>query len=112
MVTVELRPLAWSPAWAVKAQNESAKARTISFLMKIGRAHVELQSPMYLVCRLLLEKKKTRRQPRHANTYYCLHRNEGGADCFLPVYRRPSPPHRSRARRHLTRLRRDHFPAR
>src|SRR5437764_6118705 len=25
---------------------------------KIGRAHVELQSPMYLVCRLLLEKKK------------------------------------------------------
>src|SRR5437762_4571015 len=26
--------------------------------LKIGRAHVELQSPMYLVCRLLLEKKK------------------------------------------------------
>src|SRR5437762_6690023 len=25
---------------------------------QIGRAHVELQSPMYLVCRLLLEKKK------------------------------------------------------
>src|SRR5437762_10089765 len=25
---------------------------------KIGRAHSELQSPMYLVCRLLLEKKK------------------------------------------------------
>src|SRR6202162_6535322 len=24
---------------------------------KIGRAHVELQSPRYLVCRLLLEKK-------------------------------------------------------
>src|SRR5437879_11888248 len=30
---------------------------------EIGRAHVELQSPMYLVCRLLLEKKK-RREPR------------------------------------------------
>src|SRR6476469_6962573 len=26
--------------------------------LEIGRAHVELQSPMYLVCRLLLEKKK------------------------------------------------------
>src|SRR5437762_9973713 len=25
---------------------------------EIGRAHVELQSPMYLVCRLLLEKRK------------------------------------------------------
>src|SRR4051794_22492376 len=25
---------------------------------KIGRAHVELQSPVHLVCRLLLEKKK------------------------------------------------------
>src|SRR3712207_6908674 len=27
---------------------------------KIGRAHAELQSRQYLVCRLLLEKKKTR----------------------------------------------------
>ena len=27
-------------------------------LRQIGRAHVELQSRMYLVCRLLLEKKK------------------------------------------------------
>src|SRR5258707_10847460 len=27
-------------------------------VMKIGRAHVELQSRQYLVCRLLLEKKK------------------------------------------------------
>src|SRR5437762_7689957 len=26
---------------------------------KIGRAHSELQSPMYLVCRLLLEKKNS-----------------------------------------------------
>src|SRR3712207_7325443 len=29
-------------------------------LGKIGRAHAELQSRQYLVCRLLLEKKKTR----------------------------------------------------
>src|SRR5438876_4323088 len=27
-------------------------------LLEIGRAHVELQSPVHLVCRLLLEKKK------------------------------------------------------
>src|SRR6202000_3583321 len=27
---------------------------------EIGRAHVELQSPVHLVCRLLLEKKKRR----------------------------------------------------
>src|SRR5437764_13333759 len=30
----------------------------IQFLVEIGRAPSELQSPMYLVCRLLLEKKK------------------------------------------------------
>src|SRR5215210_8272853 len=29
---------------------------------QIGRAHVELQSPMYLVCRLLLEKKKIKKK--------------------------------------------------
>src|SRR4051794_41207935 len=28
--------------------------------VEIGRAHVELQSPVHLVCRLLLEKKKKR----------------------------------------------------
>src|SRR5207244_8695853 len=28
-------------------------------LLEIGRAHVELQSPDHLVCRLLLEKKKS-----------------------------------------------------
>src|SRR5437764_11804077 len=32
--------------------------RSIAFQWKIGRATSELQSPMYLVCRLLLEKKK------------------------------------------------------
>src|SRR5947209_13488445 len=29
--------------------------------IKIGRAHAELQSRQYLVCRLLLEKKKARK---------------------------------------------------
>src|SRR3712207_8970409 len=29
-----------------------------AIVMKIGRAHVELQSRQYFVCRLLLEKKK------------------------------------------------------
>src|SRR5690348_17794667 len=28
---------------------------------EIGRAHVELQSPVHLVCRLLLEKKKNKK---------------------------------------------------
>ena len=37
--------------WLVLQQTGSAVA-------KIGRAHVELQSLAYLVCRLLLEKKK------------------------------------------------------
>src|SRR3712207_7309917 len=31
--------------------------------VKIGRAHSELQSRQYLVCRLLLEKKKKKYQP-------------------------------------------------
>src|SRR3712207_6941833 len=33
--------------------------RNAAGLLQIGRAHVELQSRQYLVCRLLLEKKKT-----------------------------------------------------
>src|SRR5438876_1724690 len=31
---------------------------------EIGRAHVELQSPVHLVCRLLLEKKNKTKQPQ------------------------------------------------
>src|SRR5437762_7516498 len=33
----------------------------------------ELQSPMYLVCRLLLEKKKKKSQPRHYQTSQTQH---------------------------------------
>src|SRR5438552_14561338 len=37
---------------------------------KIGRAHVELQSPDHLVCRLLLEKKNSpKRWPATSKTY-------------------------------------------
>src|SRR5437879_10056652 len=32
----------------------------------------ELQSPMYLVCRLLLEKKKKKKKKRHKHTVYCI----------------------------------------
>src|SRR3712207_1732697 len=34
-------------------------AAVVAALLKIGRAHAELQSRQYLVCRLLLEKKKS-----------------------------------------------------
>src|SRR5437762_11230230 len=34
---------------------------------EIGRAHSELQSPMYLVCRLLLEKKKKKIKKKNIN---------------------------------------------
>src|SRR3712207_8289621 len=37
----------------------AASLRAIEINAEIGRAHVELQSRQYLVCRLLLEKKKT-----------------------------------------------------
>src|SRR3712207_8894443 len=40
--------------------------------IKIGRAHVELQSRQYLVCRLLLEKKKKIKNSykiEHSNTH-------------------------------------------
>src|SRR5437762_1187045 len=44
---------------------------------EIGRAHAELQSPMYLVCRLLLEKKKTTKPSTHqssnTNILFFLH---------------------------------------
>src|SRR2546422_4866637 len=33
--------------------------------LQIGRAHVELQSRLHLVCRLLLEKKKKKRTRRN-----------------------------------------------
>src|SRR5699024_11976384 len=36
--------------------------------IKIGRAHVELQSRFDLVCRLLLEKKKNKHKTRDAHT--------------------------------------------
>src|SRR5690348_17667982 len=36
--------------------------------MKIGRAQSELQSPVHLVCRLLLEKKKTQKKLTTINT--------------------------------------------
>src|SRR5437764_6400655 len=36
--------------------------------VQIGRAHVELQSPMYLVCRLLLEKKKKNQKNKSTKT--------------------------------------------
>src|SRR5437763_10355969 len=38
---------------------------------KIGRAHSELQSPMYLVCRLLLEKKKKKTKNIYAYNNKC-----------------------------------------
>src|SRR5437764_1122233 len=42
---------------------EQYKSREVAMTrsLEIGRAHAELQSPMYLVCRLLLEKKKTKK---------------------------------------------------
>src|SRR5437764_2071105 len=40
---------------------DQAKAVRLQRSAEIGRAPSELQSPMYLVCRLLLEKKKNTR---------------------------------------------------
>src|SRR5438876_7676718 len=40
-----------------------------TYRFEIGRAHVELQSPVHLVCRLLLEKKKTK---ENIITWTCL----------------------------------------
>src|SRR5687767_15418240 len=37
-------------------RNESRDVRHVDHELEIGRAHVELQSLAYLVCRLLLEK--------------------------------------------------------
>src|SRR3712207_8575682 len=40
----------------------------LTFGYQIGRAHVELQSRQYLVCRLLLEKKKITSTNNHIHT--------------------------------------------
>src|SRR5262249_59343390 len=48
----------YSPA-AAGVSDSSSAASGVAALPEIGRAHVELQSLTNLVCRLLLEKKKT-----------------------------------------------------
>src|SRR5947209_14296224 len=42
-----------------RAERKWAEAEELCDTAEIGRAHSELQSRQYLVCRLLLEKKKT-----------------------------------------------------
>src|SRR3712207_9505312 len=46
-------------SWLVRNCTNLTAASGLAHSLKIGRAHVELQSRQYLVCRLLLEKKKT-----------------------------------------------------
>src|SRR5258708_27480840 len=49
------------PLWIVSPSNASMSCR-----FRRSEEHTsELQSPDHLVCRLLLEKKKTQQQPRH-----------------------------------------------
>src|SRR5438876_4492385 len=43
-----------------KAASNGSGSRPRLAQPEIGRAHVELQSPVHLVCRLLLEKKNSR----------------------------------------------------
>src|SRR5947209_13992850 len=47
-----------SPAQLTAARRRQPGAGPWADAPEIGRAHVELQSRQYLVCRLLLEKKK------------------------------------------------------
>src|SRR5207244_5520008 len=54
-VEVQLRPLEGYPYSMIGTSAKLDEA----VALKIGRAHVELQSPDHLVCRLLLEKKNT-----------------------------------------------------
>src|SRR3712207_7383559 len=49
---------AWSSAGRACSSARPAGPKAL----KIGRAHVELQSRQYLVCRLLLEKKKKKHE--------------------------------------------------
>src|SRR2546422_7484999 len=61
----------WTPAGTEACRYTNARQRNVRFhrtppshveqlsTEQIGRAHVELQSRLHLVCRLLLEKKKT-----------------------------------------------------
>src|SRR3712207_8797945 len=49
---------AYALATIVSAARWNSTSRSPGTASQIGRAHVELQSRQYLVCRLLLEKKK------------------------------------------------------
>src|SRR5258706_2189764 len=59
-----LRPRAPAPA---SAHGLSSLPGSAGCLAEIGRAHAELQSLTNLVCRLLLEKKKTILHKRHSS---------------------------------------------
>src|SRR5437764_5420457 len=53
---------------------------------QIGRAHSELQSPMYLVCRLLLEKKKKNIQKQQVDLrVYHVYVDRHNAEVYVPV---------------------------
>src|SRR5258708_26773321 len=58
LLALPLLPLLPLP-WARAASRMRASSRAGSGMSQIGRDTSELQSPDHLVCRLLLEKKKT-----------------------------------------------------
>src|SRR5436190_14180178 len=74
-------PISASSSWA--ATERSPRRRTASSTKKpfeIGRAHSELQSHSDLVCRLLLEKKKTIKTTIHYTKTF-----NNDYDCASPV---------------------------
>src|SRR5437762_4517162 len=60
------------------------EAKNYALRMRSEEHTSELQSPMYLVCRLLLEKKKTSRQTEDA---YCAWRSRRTATLWLRAAR-------------------------
>src|SRR5689334_23507334 len=58
----DVPPRAGSPVWSPASPGTADRSPpSWPTSIKIGRAHAELQSQFHLVCRLLLEKKKSTR---------------------------------------------------
>src|SRR5687768_18480762 len=58
----ELRKTESRQEWHISALLSGFRKVMLKNAIQIGRAHVELQSRLHLVCRLLLEKKKKKKK--------------------------------------------------
>src|SRR5437879_7212325 len=81
-----LRQIAWILAAMVAARSA---AMTMNRIARSEEHTSELQSPMYLVCRLLLEKKKKKKHKKKTSKRH-IHKERMTPESRMTSYRRQS----------------------